>query len=179
MLDYIDFGSLDRDFSITTGTAKLATSTPEYTLEFWVYIYNYKSDSSLKNGEIQFNVLWDHHAQITITTDGTYNFIAQCYPSKYYSDFTASQATPPGVIDFPNVSDNLPLNPYVWNYVRCSVDQNEKLYTFKTEFNEKALQPLLDPVYDFSLDVPATPIKLYFLQSSRTTVPLNWGMIFL
>ncbi len=161
VLDYIEMGSLS-DIKVETKNAvKTAGTAPEYTLEFWVYLYSYTVPYF---GTGSHNVIWDKHTKISITTDLSNNFIAKCYPS-------VDTSAP---VLYPTFSTLKMVNEK-WNYLRCSTDQVQKLYSAKNEFDEVALQSF-GSHYDFSGDTVGGQAFIHFTQSN---VKINWGVIFM
>lgn len=150
MLDYYDFARFN---PITITGVKC--STTGYTLEFWVYVYNY-----IPSNISAFDLKWHKQLRISFTYT-TPNIQVTCYPA-YDSTVPTSYLTTKGTFNLPN---------YTWTYFRCSPDRTAGTYTFLSNSATLGSQPFTS--FPIAASVPATS-NLVIADSSTN----SWGAIF-
>ncbi|MCQ2816835.1 MAG: hypothetical protein MJ252_06180, partial [archaeon] len=92
------------------------TKNDEYSLEFWIYIYEYveKDKSRFKS----IDVAWGGHARIEILPSTSDDYIAFCYPNVDIDDLSL----------YKDVSKNVTVEKRKWVYLRCAVDRFRGMY---------------------------------------------------
>ncbi len=131
------------------------SSTLEYTLEFWVYIYSYIPSSIKFN---TFNVWWSLHNRISLTNINN-SLIARCFSLSDVSNPTRYSE---------NISQTL--NFYKWNLVRCGTDILNAKYFMNTVENPMQTTDLPD-----LSKVSTVPLQI----GMPNTDTGNWGFLFL
>ena len=105
---------------MTNNAACVAKSTNKYTLQFWMYVYNY-----LGNNFNGITMTWDKHNKITVAYDSvssSYQFT--CYP--FYNSASPGAYTLKKVLTIANINQ--------WNFISCSVDNTAtKLFYVMTD----------------------------------------------
>ena len=115
--DYINFSRIN---TITNNAACVAKSTNKYTLQFWMYVYNYIGSNFLG-----INMTWDKHNKISVAYDsGSTSYKFTCWP--FYDSASPGTYTQNYILTVANINQ--------WNFISCSVDNTaNKLFHVMTD----------------------------------------------
>ena len=165
-LKYINF-SKAKDIKIKV---KTATETKKFTLQFWIYFYNYK-DGNFQGAT--FN--WHGHNKITVYKEG----------NKYYTK--CEVYTVENKIVVPKETHIFELNNTKWNFISCSVNYEERFYYINanSDFNVDSHNDLDGPRLK-SKRFTTTEIPEFILNNDYTYLEIkdnttnldDWGYLF-
>ena len=108
-LDYINFAKAK---NITIHHVRTAKETKKFTLQFWMYFYNYVKGNFEGS---TFN--WKEHNKITILKDSTNKYYTNC--EIYTMDGQTKKTL---------ISENILINELKWNFISCSVNYEERVF---------------------------------------------------
>ena len=145
-----------------------AAKSNEYTLEFYVYIYDYNL-SAVVPGLNTFEISWNLHSRITVTTiAGTTGKAVTCWPA--YDESNPGFYTEKAVQSFVN---------YSWNFIRCSGNRILNIYKLQATSIYNA------PMLSYPILTNSTKLSIYdnsthgfgaiFLRQLRLWSCFEWG----
>jgi hypothetical protein len=164
-------------YSSTITTSNVNSASPDYygvvrhTLEFWFFFNPY-----VGNTFNSFSLSWSQHSSISISYNS--GMVATCTPFLGYTSYSSM------------VTNAIPLNPYNWNHLRCSiiVDTESISYKFRSVNTNNPPQTFYENVDDGDTDdsdeddeevesIPRvyTPTTTMVIQNSN----VNLGVLFL
>jgi hypothetical protein len=106
--EFVDFGQ-----TVSTTITGIGVSSTEYTMEFWIFINNYKVGSFTSG----FDLKWNKQMMIKLKYAAT-KYVSICYPLYDSADITKESAN----------SSPVDISHRTWVYVRCSVSNTLKKY---------------------------------------------------
>ena len=105
---------------ITIDALKASTSQ-EYTLEMWVYVYAYNGNSIVFT---DYDIIWDKHSRITLYNKSN-SLIVKCY----------SVSEIDKIADYTEFSEKV-MSYYSWNFIKCGADWLAKKYFLNTALQD-------------------------------------------
>ena len=160
-MDYVNFANCEDILIENVQTAKL---TKRYTMQFWMYAYNYING---RFGGVEF--YWDGHNKIVVEkgsqANGNNKYEFHCIP------YLNEDGTVPR-----KLTKVIEINK--WNYLSCAVDFVEINYyiNVNTYFNELELER--------ANLIQTTPTELLLTKEKTTlsikdkTIFIDWGLLF-
>ena len=160
--DYINFAKA-KDIKIEN--ILTAKETKKYTMQFWMFAYNYIND---KFKGITF--LWNGHNKIVIekgdsSTNNVYNITCYTYvvADENGNEIEISQS----------ITDHITINK--WNFISCAVNYNElRIYL---NINETPKQANIETV-DYNDIISKETYTYLLIKDNSPSDLLEWGVLF-
>lgn len=152
--DYVNFSKVN---TITLTGVKTAKATEKYTLQFWVFAYNYGTNTF---SGLTFK--WNYHNKVDI------QFAAGAYSFKCSPLYEASSSS------FENsVSNTLAFTINAWNFISCAVDRPGLKYYMNTASNTYTA--------NLSVSLPSgilSNTSTTLVITDNTSSLADWGVLF-
>ena len=174
-LDYINFSKAKK---ITINHVRTAKETKKFTLQFWIFFYNYDRDSTSNRGNFlgaTFN--WKGHNKITVFRDKVHNL------KKYYAK-CETYTVDDNIVTL--YSDDIEIDQKKWNFISCSVNYEERLFylNLNNDIDTNSNSVLDGPrLYTYRIN-PSVPTD-FLLNNDYTTLEitddtelLDWGYLY-
>ena len=167
-LDYINFAKAKK---ITIENVRTAKETKKFTLQFWIYFYNYQT-GNFKGST--FN--WKGHNKITVFNNNN-KYYTKC--ETYTVDDVVKTLT--------SEKDEIQINDLKWNFISCSVNYEERVFYVNTnnDLDESGGNNLDGPrLYRYTIN-PSVPTD-FLLNNDYTTLEItddtddleDWGYLY-
>ena len=161
-IPYFDFGNI-KPYTYTNAPM---SKTKEYTIEFWLFVYSYNTET------INFKTMWiewNFHNRLKLYNEQN-SLKVDCQPIWRSEDFQTTI--------YPDIKQGT-LKYYQWNYVRCGTDLKNKKYFLNTitEYDLKAKEE-----YFFDLKQIASEASddlKYFSIYRGNDFFMNFGFVFI
>jgi hypothetical protein len=172
-LDYINFSKAKK---IKINHVRTAKETKKFTLQFWIFFYNYNRESASNRGNfLGSTFVWEGHNKITVFRDDL--------QKKYYTNCETYTMDDTMITLY---SDDVEIDQKKWNFISCSVNYEERLFylNLNNDIDVNAESNLDGPrLYTYTIN-PSVPTD-FLLNNDWTTLEItdnseleDWGYLY-